>query len=586
MKEQIQHVTVALVLGMLTFLAIYFDWFSGWNLSLQDTFYQQENRVDSSIKLIVIDEKTLDKLGPFERWTREPYAELLDTLYKDGSPRAVGFDILLIGEKGAEDKTFVDACKKYPNVVLASNIIFDTKIVTYNGKVSLDPLHIEQVELPYGEIGKYARVGFVNAVQDNRDNSVRYALLKQGEYRAFATVLAEIVLEEDPLTALPTDENGGVLIDYTAPPNMYETFSMVDVLEGKIPAKVFQDSVVLVGTKAAGMGDAYLTPIQKGAQMYGVEIHANILQSLLEQRCLTVLPLCLNALCAAVLVFCVTLLLFCIKIWQGGMLVTALIIVEGLLCQQLDNYGLVINILILPLGLVAALVISIVGKYIAEALQKKKIINAFRKYVAPQVVEDIARRGDYQLKLGGEKRHIAVLFVDIRGFTPLSEALTPEQVVEILNEYLGLVTDAIFNHGGTLDKFIGDAAMAVFNAPFDSEDYIYETVAAAKDIAAESERIASKCRERFGREVSYGIGVHCGEAVVGNIGSDFRMDYTAIGDTVNTAARLESNAAPGQILISQVVYDALEGRIAAAPVGELPLKGKAQKLMVYEVELN
>ena len=125
--------------------------------------------------------------------------------------------------------------------------------------------------------------------------------------------------------------------------------------------------------------------------------------------------------------------------------------------------------------------------------------------------------------------------------------------------------------------------MAIFNAPFDSEDYIYKAVCAAKDIAAGSDRIASKFMERFGKKVSYGIGVNCGYAVVGNIGSEFRMDYTAIGDTVNTAARLEANAKAGQILISEFVYDNLRERIEVTEIGEIPLKGKSKGVMVYEV---
>ena len=153
--------------------------------------------------------------------------------------------------------------------------------------------------------------------------------------------------------------------------------------------------------------------------------------------------------------------------------------------------------------------------------------------------------------------------------------------MEILNEYLSLVTDAIFKNGGTLDKFIGDAAMAVFNAPFDSSDYIYKAVCAAGDIAAGSDRIFM---ERFGKKVSYGIGVNCGDAVVGSIGSQFRMDYTAIGDTVNTAARLEANAKAGQILISQLVYEKLQNRIQVSEIGEIPLKGKSQGIMVYALD--
>ena len=191
---------------------------------------------------------------------------------------------------------------------------------------------------------------------------------------------------------------------------------------------------------------------------------------------------------------------------------------------------------------------------------------------------------DFELVIGGENRHIAVLFVDIRGFTTMSESLQPEEVVEILNEYLGLTTQAIFDNGGTLDKFVGDATMAVFNAPFDLDDYIFRAVSTAWDMQAGADRIAEKFRERYGKSVSFGIGVNCGNAVVGNIGCDFRMDYTAIGDTVNTAARLESNAKPGQILISSEVYEAVKDRVTVTPIGEIPLKGKNKGVFVYQVD--
>jgi len=157
-------------------------------------------------------------------------------------------------------------------------------------------------------------------------------------------------------------------------------------------------------------------------------------------------------------------------------------------------------------------------------------------------------------------------------------------VVEILNEYLALTTQAIFKNGGTLDKFIGDATMAVFNAPFDLDDYIYRAVCTARDIAAGSEELKEKLLARYGKTVSFGIGVNCGNAVVGNIGCDFRMDYTAIGDTVNTAARLESNAKRGQILISQDVYEAVKDRVEVTEVGVIPLKGKSNEVFVYQLD--
>ena len=584
-----KNMIAALLLAILTFTAVYFQWFTSLNLLLQDAIYQRENPVDPSIKIIAIDEKTLEALGQFETWTREPYAELIELLNgSECAPKVIGLDVLFVNEKGEEDQLLVDACKKYSNIVMASNLVFSTKIETKDGKSQVNPLHIDMVETPFGQLTGTVRTGFANAVQDSEDNSVRYALLERDGYQSFAAAIVRAAIESDegtvdPVSTMPVDANNGIIIDYTGDVDSYEILSMIDVLEGKIPAEIFSNSIVLIGVHAAGMGESYAVPVQKGAQMYGVEIHANIIQCLLEQRCLVNISTLWNAVFYAVLAFIFALLATRMKIWMnafGAALITA---AQYFLCLRLDEKGLVINIIVLPISLLVILVWSIVGKYASEVLHRRKIMYAFRKYVAPQVVDEISKNQNYQLKLGGEKRHIAVLFVDIRGFTPLSEALEPEQVVEILNEYLSLVTDAIFKNGGTLDKFIGDAAMAIFNAPFDSEDYIYKAVCAAKDIAAGSDRIASKFMERFGKKVSYGIGVNCGYAVVGNIGSEFRMDYTAIGDTVNTAARLEANAKAGQILISEFVYDNLRERIEVTEIGEIPLKGKSKGVMVYEV---
>lgn len=584
-----KNMIAALLLAILTFTAVYFQWFTSLNLLLQDAIYQRENPVDPSIKIIAIDEKTLEALGQFETWTREPYAELIELLNgSEYAPKVIGLDVLFVNEMGEEDQLLVDACKKYSNIVMASNLVFSTKIETKDGKSQVNPLHIDMVETPFGQLTGTVRTGFANAVQDSEDNSVRYALLERDGYQSFAAAIVRAAIESDegtvdPVSTMPVDANNGIIIDYTGDVDSYEILSMIDVLEGKIPAEIFSNSIVLIGVHAAGMGDSYAVPVQKGAQMYGVEIHANIIQCLLEQRCLVNISTFWNAVFYAVLAFIFALLATRMKIWMnvfGAALITA---AQYFLCLKLDEKGLVINIIVLPISLLVILVWSIVGKYASEVLHRRKIMYAFRKYVAPQVVDEISKNQNYQLKLGGEKRHIAVLFVDIRGFTPLSEALEPEQVVEILNEYLSLVTDAIFKNGGTLDKFIGDAAMAIFNAPFDSEDYIYKAVCAAKDIAAGSDRIASKFMERFGKKVSYGIGVNCGYAVVGNIGSEFRMDYTAIGDTVNTAARLEANAKAGQILISEFVYDNLRERIEVTEIGEIPLKGKSKGVMVYEV---
>ena len=171
--------------------------------------------------------------------------------------------------------------------------------------------------------------------------------------------------------------------------------------------------------------------------------------------------------------------------------------------------------------------------------------------------------------------NIAVLFVDIRGFTTMSEKLQPETVVEILNQYLTLISECILKYNGTLDKYVGDAVMAFWGAPLPQDDYVMNSAKAAMDMASEARELSLKLEKQYGQKLAFGIGINLGKAIVGNIGSPRRMDYTAIGDTVNTAARLEANAPGETIYISKAVADSLNERIIATPLANPPkLKGK------------
>ena len=271
------------------------------------------------------------------------------------------------------------------------------------------------------------------------------------------------------------------------------------------------------------------------------------------------------------------------KIWLSAILLFVTIGAELLTGVIINNKGTTISLVYLPIVLVVSYIYCLAIGYILESIKRKKVINAFKKYVAPEVVDEISKKGDFKIKLGGENRDIAVLFVDIRGFTTMSEVLEPEQVVEIFNQYLNLTTNAIFKNRGTLDKFVGDATMAVFNSPFDLDDYEFRAVCAAMDIVAGGAALEDKLMKEFGRSVGFGVGVNCGPAVVGNVGCEFRMDFTAIGDTVNTAARLEANAKKGQVLISDTIYERVKDRVEVEEVGEIPLKGKSKGVFVYSV---
>ncbi len=317
--------------------------------------------------------------------------------------------------------------------------------------------------------------------------------------------------------------------------------------------------------------------------MFGCEIHANIIQALIDKK----YPVKANRLTASLVCGLMTGLIFLIfrQTRPGWSITLGTLFVAGFVITSMlvSSAGLLLPFIYFPLSVMIVCTMSIISDYVAASAEKKKISDTFKKYVAPQVVDEITKTGGYSISLGGESREIAVLFVDIRGFTPMSENLTPEQVVDILNSYLELTTNSIFNNGGTLDKFIGDATMAVFNAPFDLDDYVFKAIKTALDIVAGGDAIESKFLEKYGRSVGFGVGVNCGPAVVGNIGCSFRMDYTAIGDTVNTAARLEANAKRGQVLISEQVYEKVKDRVIVEPIGAIPLKGKSKSVFVYSL---
>jgi adenylate cyclase len=248
------------------------------------------------------------------------------------------------------------------------------------------------------------------------------------------------------------------------------------------------------------------------------------------------------------------------------------------------NSGFVLNIIYPIISTSVIYLVLLIYRYIDELMERKRVTDVFGRYVAPQVVQEILNTGKENLRLGGNRKEITALFVDIRGFTPLSEKATPEEVVGILNEYLNLCAEAIFKYEGTLDKFIGDATMAIFNAPLDLKDHAFRAVQTAWAMKEGSVKLQGIIQEKFGKNVRFGIGINTGQAVVGNIGAEIRMDYTAIGDTVNTAARLESNAKPGQILMSKTTYDLVKDRVKAEYLGEIKVKGKSDGIPVYQLD--
>ena len=579
----------ALLIGVIAFVFCYCDILYPLESLYRDKVYQQSRGVNQSIKIIAVDEKALNTYGPFGTWDRSVYADVLNAL--GDYPSVVGFDIHFSGQMSEEgDAILKEAAMERGNVVFASHIDFDTVAERdEDGKLVLNQLYVNAMELPFSQ--EDVAYGYVNVFADP-DGAVRRAMptftnTQTGEtYTGFAYRVYQLYCEKKGIApaAPKVDSTGSMWIYYAGKPFDYEAISLSDLLDGKIDPRVFTDCIVLVGAYANGLQDQFSVP-NSGTEMFGVEINANILQAYTDGA----FPVPADRVFISILTALIAFALFLLFSKMGLKWGTPLFVVLEVFYVFLGITLFTKADIILP-GVYMLILIfldylfALILKYISESIQKRKIASAFRKYVAPQVVDGIMKSGQYKIALGGETRDIAVLFVDIRGFTPLSESLKPEQVVEILNEYLNLTTNSIFKNGGTLDKFIGDATMAVFNAPFDLDDYELRALRTAKDIVAGAKALEKSCMDRFGRKVTFGVGVNCGEAVVGNIGCDFRMDYTAIGDTVNTAARLESNAKPGQVLISETIYERVKDKgVKVEPIGEIPLKGKSKGVFVYQL---
>ena len=589
MRKNLQLVVESLIAGIIVFLLTITNLFSPLDYIARDRLYQVPRGIESDIKIIGIDAKTLEEYGPIQTWSRSRYADLINKINIDenSKPYIIGIDVLFSGYVDEGDLALAEAAGKYNNVVVVNQLQYSKKWEKDENGITYYP--VNGLANPYKELMEVTSVGYCNVSQDS-DGTVRRTIpvetYEGNTYQSFSKVMYEKYCSEVGITpnVIPTDMTGRSIINYSGKPGDYEYLSMVDVLEGTIDPRIFSDSIVFIGAYDPEMQDDFIVPNGGSAQMYGVEIHANIFQAYMQGRFALNGSAYLLGIITALAVMLLHFLFRKLKIWQSVILLVVSFGAEIGILVAVNNNGHSYSVIYFPLVVFISFVYSVGMNYLIESRKKKKVLNAFRKYVAPQIVEEIAKKGDFEIKVGGENRDIAVLFVDIRGFTTMSEALEPEQVVEILNEYLTLTTKSIFDNSGTLDKFVGDATMAVFNSPFYLEDYEYKAVCAAMDIVKGGEAIEEKFQKRFGRSVGFGVGVNCGPAVIGNVGCDFRMDFTAIGDTVNTAARLEANAKKGQVLISDVLYERLKDRLEVAEVGEIPLKGKTKGVFVYEVK--
>lgn len=630
---RLEDTTVYFILAVVSsFLILFAYWQRPWfltivNMKATDAMFAARGSFTppDDVVIAAIDEKSVNELGRWP-WPRKKIARLVDSL-RDAD--VVALDIVFSEKEGAEgDKALSDAIKEAGNVVMGYFFRDDSTQAPDNQALSqvkrskinlistigddVDPFTIpfpgqkfNGVETNIPVLGEGA-IGFgaFNAMPQE-DGVYRTAHLAYGYgsqvYPALSIEALRRYLQEDIILTLasygmdnlaigentiPVDEDGRFSLNFYGRGGSFRTISATDLINNRVDKESLRGRLVFVGVTEKAVYDIRPTPVDS---LYpGVEIHATLAANVLykwylihdarvktfDLILLVCLPLILAAAVSRVHSTFVSLVVFI------GLFVILIAGDFALFSFYSIKPGVVYPSLSLALSYLS---IEAYRNFVVEK-KSRYLKKAFSTYVSSQLVTELLRDPG-SLKLGGEKREVTLLFSDIRGFTSLSEKMPPEELVRLLNEYLNPMTAIVLNEEGMLDKYIGDAIMAVFNAPVPIDDHPGKACNAALKMMAKLSELNSMWKERGYPALDIGIGINTGEAVVGNMGAELRFDYTAIGDTVNLASRLEGlNKLYGtNIVVSENTYELIKGRFLFRELDLVKVKGKHKPIVMYEL---
>ena len=527
------------------------------------------------VVIVAIDEDSFDELNLTWPWPRALHGQLLETI-DAARPAAIGLDILFpepSAHGAQDDDELARSLARVPNVVLAA-----AKTVGREAGFTKEDLNLPLKKLR----DRVAGVGVANVMPD-RDAFVRQALLglvHQGDaVPSFDRALRDLAARAGlPAAHLP--KGNAFLINFRGGPGTFPTVSYHRVLSGEMDPETFRGKIVLVGATTPLLHDVFPTPFAPAGTMPGVEIHANAQETLLggiwirrAPRAVTLALALLAALLAA---------------WLAGrfrpLVALVLVLVAAALGLLIGFVGfawgrLWIDQAPVPLSLILACGSAIVVQFMQAQREKQRLSRFF----SPSVLREVVRYGQ---ELGRTRRVITVLFSDIRGFTPLSERLPPEEVGEFLEEYMTSMTEAVFRHGGTVIQFVGDEIMALYNAPLEQPDHAAAAVRTGIEFQERVRVLSERWESRCGAPIRCGVGIHTGEAVVGIIGSRQRVEYGALGDTINLGSRIEglTKTFGAPIIISDSTHQVVGDQFAGRFLGEVTVKGRGVPVGIYAIE--
>jgi len=512
-------------------------------------------------------------------------------------PGSEAFDHIASGMSSAnvQDRELADAVRRAVDggvgVVLAANAVFD------GGAIGL-------VE-PYADLSQASgnSIGLVGARTDADGVLRRYPSYWRDKEGRFVYGLALAAVAKDRGVSLPEAplDNGDVLlgeeilvkvdkgrflVNFQGPPGTHPTFTARDVLRAEEDfSPRLQDKIVFLGVTDPSVEDIYSTPFTSGELMPGVEFHAAAANTLLTGSFITTAPRYQEILMIVV---------FGLAAVALGRFARPLIGLTGMSAALGGVFGIWIGSFagahqVIPISSSLAIVFlgygfALTDRVSVEQLEKQQARSMFSRYLHPGIVKKMMKNPAVS-QLGGERAEVTVLFSDIRGFTSLSERLPPEEVVSLLNHYLTVMTEVVFQHEGTVDKFDGDMIMAFFGAPQPQSDHAERAILTALGMREKLASLQDQWRETTQADLRIGIGIHTGQVLVGNVGSPKRMDYTIIGDTVNTASRLQdlTKEYDASILLSGRTYSRVKHMGRFRSLGSIPVRGRQQPVDLYEM---
>ena len=530
----------------------------------------QEPRDD--IALVLIDDVTSRELPVRFPFPRSLHGRVIDAVNRDGA-KTIAYDVeFLQPTKIAEDNALINAVARAgPDKVVLADSQPDPqgRSGVFGGQEVLDQIA--------------ARAGNTQIGEDS-DGIRRRIPYEVGNMKTFPLVTAELASGKE----ITTEEMGGpsAWIDYAGGVGTYPSVPFSRVLNGQFSPGFFTDKVVVIGASDPSLKDLAKTPTSENDLMSGAEINANSIATALDDFPLRSTPLGLDLFLIALMGLIAPVASYRLSPLRafGFALAVGAVYLVG--AQLAFNSGRIVPVLYPMIALGLSLVGSLLVYYLLETFERRRVRDTFARFVPEQVVGQVLDQTDEDLRLAGRRMNVTVLFSDIRGFTTFSETREPEEVLEILNRYHEEMTDAVMAHGGTLISFMGDGIMAVFGAPIEQDDHADRAFTSAKEmLEVRLPAVNEWMREReVGAEFQIGIGLNSGPVMAGNLGSQRRLEYTTIGDTVNTAARLEgmTKGSGHSLFVADSTRELLSTRDGELSyVDSMPVRGRAEEIRVW-----